>query len=182
MKQFKIQRTIVTLENLGENQGRITIGNQYSKIYEMYWGSMGGTLEEFLLRINSDYFANKLLGVHSMYVFDSKKTFKELRRFIREDLDLPWYKHQEFQKRLRESINLFQEHCTSDDYFISHFSWYLNHRLDYHLIENRWERDRIEKDFNNITEPWHFIQQKESDETKWLKNLHKKIQNKISKI
>ena len=179
---FFIGGTEIILENKGENQGQITVNDKDKGTYQMYWGAMGGTIEDFLLQINSDYFTDKLLGVMSTQTFDCKGTFAAVRKFIRQEIDLPWYKHLDFQKNLRDELNYFQERCTeynSDQYFVDHFSDYLDRRLKFFLIDDRWERERIEKDFKNISEPWHFIQTKESDTAKWLKSLHSKIKHKL---
>ena len=179
---FSIGGTEITFENKGENKGEITISDKEKGTYQMYWGAMGGTLQDFILRINEDYFTDKLLGVRSTQVFDAKGTFKELRKFIREELDLPWYKHLDFQKDLREKLSNFQKNCeeiNSDRYFVESFDFNVGTMPDFYLIEDRWERERIERDFKGISEPWHFIQTKESQEAKWLKSLHFKIKRKL---
>lgn len=119
---LNIEGVEIILENFEINQGKITVNgpNQFS----MYWGAMGGTIQEFLCEINSDYFASKLQGAEKTETFNVKKTFSELRRFIREDLDLPWYKHLEFQKDLREKIKSFENECIEypyDRFFVDNF-------------------------------------------------------------
>jgi hypothetical protein len=179
---FFVSGTEIILENKGENQGQITINDKERGTYQMYWGAMGGTIQDFLMRINSDYFTDKLLGVRSTQVFDVKGTFAAVRKFIRTELDLPWYKHQEFQSNLRENLNQFQERCEeydSDKYFVDHFHDYLYRYPSFYLIDDRFEQERIESDFQNISEPWNFIHTKESQEAKWLKSLHSKIKRKL---
>lgn len=179
---FFIDDSEISIENKGENKGRITVFNKQKGSYEMYWGAMGGTIEEFLVRINSDYFTDKLLGKTSMQVFDCRGTFASLRKFIREDIGLPWYRYQEFQANLRENLNLFQERCqeyNSDKYFVDHFYDYLCRYPSFYLIDDIYEQERIKKEFKSISEPWNFIQTKESDTTKWLKLLHVKIKKKL---
>jgi len=178
---IKIGKTKITLEDNGCSKGKIKIEDPDNGFYETYWGAMGGSLKEFLCQINSYYFSDRLLGHKSGQIFDVKSTFREVRKFIREELDLPWYKHIEFQKNLREKINIFQEKCddeNSETYFVDFFSFYLGTMLNFNLIDDRWERERVEEDFK-ISEPWHFIQTKESYESKWLKSIHGKIKNKI---
>lgn len=180
--KFFIGDTEITLEEKGENKGEITVKDYRMGIYSMYWGAMGGTLKNFILRINEDYFTDKLLGVHSMYVFDIKATFKELRKFIRHEFNLPWYKHTEFQKDLRVKLKNFQDNCEeykSERYFVDDFNFYLGIQPDFYLIEDKFECNHIEKSFKSIEEPWSFIQQKDSDTTKWLKKLHNKIKLKL---
>jgi hypothetical protein len=181
---FFIKKTKIILENKDENQGKIIIDDPDKGIYENYWGAMGGSIQDFILRINDEYFTNKLLGARSNQVFDAKGTFKELRKFIREELNLPWYKHLEFQKDFRKKLNNFQKNCeymNSDKFFINNFDFNIGTMPSYHLIEDRWERERLENDFKNIEEPWHFIETKESEESKWLKSIHFKIKQKLLK-
>lgn len=179
---FFVGGTEIILENKGENKGQITVNDKSKGTYQMYWGAMGGNIQDFLLQINSDYFTDKLLGVMSTQTFDCKGTFAAVRKFIREELDLPWYKHQDFQANLRENLNLFQERCeeyNSDKYFVDHFHDYLYRYPSFYLIDDRYEQERIENEFQNISEPWNFIQTKESDTAKWLKSLHSKIKRKL---
>ena len=179
---FFVGGTEIILENKGENQGQITINDKELGAYQMYWGAMGGTIQDFLMRINSDYFTDKLLGVRSTQVFDVKRTFAALRKYIRTEVGLPWYKHQEFQSNLRENLNLYQERCeeyNSEKYFVDHFTDYLCRYPSFYLIDDRFEQERIEGELHNISEPWNFICTKESQEAKWLKSLHCKIKRKL---
>ena len=179
---IKIGSTLITLEDKGEGKGKIKVYDPKMGSYEMYWGSMGSDLKEFLCRINSCYFSDKLLGYSSGQVFDVNGTFRNLRKFIREEIGLQWYHHMEFQKQLREVIRDFQDNCKefeSEKYFIDSFSFHLSTMPDFYLIENRFERDEIESVFNNISEPWNFIETKGSKELKWLKMLHGKLKKKL---
>ena len=180
---YKIQDAEVILEDMGINKGKITI-NSDRGVYTMYWGAMGDNIKDFILYINDCYFTDKLLGVRSTQCFNVKATFSNVRKFIREELCLPWYKHIDFQKDLREKINTFQSYCKeieSEDFFVNSFHLYLSTLPNFDLIEDRFEREQIENDFKNISEPWHFIDTKDSDETKWFKSLHKKLIKKIKK-
>lgn len=181
--EFKIGETAIILENFDYGQGKITVKDYNHGVYSHYWGAMGGTLEDFLLSINSDYFADKLLGRRNMHSFDAKKTFRNVRKFIREEIGLPWYKHLEFQEDLREKLNTFQSNCVeynSEHYFIDHFDWYLSKLLSFNRIEDRYDREDLETAFKEISEPWGFIETSESETTKWLKKLHTKIKKPIS--
>lgn len=190
-KQSDVQKTEtivikdvkIVFENHAPGKGLITISKGESK-YSSYWGAMGGSIQEFMLRINEHYFTSNLLGARESTIFDAKKTFTELRRFIREDMDLPWYKHMEFQANLRENIKTFQEYCedtNSERYFVDHFSFWLSTMPDFYLIENRFDRNQIQQDFVSISEPWHFIQTKLSEEAKWLVKLHVQIKKELTK-
>jgi len=49
----------VVLQDLGPNRGRIIV-ECYGTAWAAGWGSMGGTIREFMCRINSGYLATKL--------------------------------------------------------------------------------------------------------------------------
>ena len=120
---LKIKGVEITLENRDFGEGKITI-NRTNK-FSMFWGAMGSNIQDFLCQINSDYFADKLQGAERLEKFDCKKTFSEVRRFIREDINLKWYKHFEFQKEMRETLNEFESYCLNsyspEHYFIDNF-------------------------------------------------------------
>jgi hypothetical protein len=107
LNSFFINDTEVTLINEEFGKGQIIVSDINMGYYQMYWGAMGQTIEDFIMSINGDYFTGKLLGHRSTQVFDVKKTFSTLRKFIRDELGLPWYKHLEFQRVLRGDINAF---------------------------------------------------------------------------
>lgn len=183
MKKIKIENTDIFFENFELGKGKITISNTYGYNYSAYWGAMSNNLEEFILEIDSNYFAKKLLGGLNIQSFDVKTTFACLRKFIKDELPLPWYKHLEFQKDLRRLLNEFQVCCEkekSKECFIKMFDYYLLYSLDFSRIKNDTDRELLFDDFDRISdEPWHFIQTKESDECKWLKKLHKKIKKEL---
>lgn len=60
--RFKIKGADIILVNKGINQGEIQIKSKTKGSFSMYWGAMGGTIEDFMLKTNSDYFSGKLLG------------------------------------------------------------------------------------------------------------------------
>jgi len=179
--RIKINNTDIFLEDLGGNKGKITISDTYNHNYSYFWGAMGGTLNEFILSINSGYFADKLLGCKSNYVFDARLTFAAIRKFIASDLNLPWYKHIEFQKGLREKINEFQRDVESADQFVSGWHSFIN-SIDFYLIEKRYEREEVEKEFKNISEQWNFIGERLSPEYLWLEKLHGKLKKHLKTL
>ena len=181
IKNIKIENTDVFLEDFAKNQGKITLSNTYGYNYSCYWGSMGSNLSKFICQINSEYFADKLMGAKSIYKIDVEATFKNLRKFIRDELYMPWYKETEFQKDMRGKINKFQENCDSAHYFVDHFYSFIND-LDFSAIKNKYSSESIEKDFKNISEPWNLIIEKENDEYTFLYKIHSKIKEKLSEI
>lgn len=87
--KIKIDSTDIFLEELGQDKGKITVSDTYGHNYSSYWGSMGGTLKEFICEINESYFANNLLGASDMYEMDIKKTFAAIRKHIVCEIGLP---------------------------------------------------------------------------------------------
>lgn len=184
IQKIKIKEVDILLENIAPSQGKIIVSDNNGNNYSMFWCAMGGTIQEFICKINSDYFASKLQGSEKSEKFNVKQTFKELRRFIREDLDLPWYKHLEFQKDFREILKSFENECIENPYdrfFVDNFHNYFSYKPNFYLISDSYECSRIENDFKSLSGPWHFIQTSESENTKWLKSLHKQIVRKLSK-
>jgi len=184
IQKIKIKGVDVLLENTAPNQGKIIVSDNNGNNYSMFWGAMGKPIEEFICVINSDYFASKLQGAERTQTFNVKQTFKELRKFIRTELDLPWYKHLEFQKDFREILKSFENECLEypfDRFFVDNFNHYFSVLPNFYLINDKYECSRIENDFKSLTEPWNFIQTSDSRSTIWLKSLHKKIVKKLSK-
>ena len=95
MKTLRIDYTDIFLDDKGNGQGKLTISNTCGFNFSCYWGAMGGSLKDFLLRINEDYFVRNLTDPLS---FDAKLTAKSVRRYVRNELksELPWYMYMEF--------------------------------------------------------------------------------------
>lgn len=183
MKNLKIGTTNVILEDLGENQGKIIVSDvSLGYNFSMQWGAMGGNISEFICKINSSYFADKLTGPQRYYVFDAKGTFKNIRKFIREDLEMPWYKEPVFQKHLREVLKNFEEKCEgeSDSYFVDCFHSQFIDKLDFGLFKKTsMDSKYLEIHFQNISQPWDFIEKKEGPQIIWLKKLHGKLVRRL---
>lgn len=181
MESIKIEGVDIIFNDLGKGEGKIIIAG-YNHNYSYTWGAMGDDLKTFLCRINSSYFADKLLGTRSCYKFDSKKTFANLRKHIREEMGLPFYKHVEFQKEMREILNDFQNECEErgESYFVESFHYSFINKLPFYNIEARsYEQKRVENDFKEICEVWHFIGTRLSYEYQFLCKLHSKIKRAI---
>jgi hypothetical protein len=183
MQKIRIDEVDVILDELGENQGKIIISGYDTHNYSYFWGAMGGDLKSFLVRINSPYFADKLLGSRSCHTFDAKKTFANLRKHIREEMGLPFYEHVEFQKSMRETLNDFQRQCEEygQEFFVHSFDSNFVNRLNFYDIKDNWERKRIESDFKEISEVWHFTGTKPSNQYQFLVKLHSKIKRVLKK-
>lgn len=188
LTKLRIDETDIFLEEVMPNKGKIIIAG-YNRNYSYGWGAMGGTLREFIYRINKEYFASNLIGLAKTQIMDVDKTFTAIRKYIPEELGLPWYKHREFQKDMREKLKEFQKECSNieymptDVYFVDHFYGSFVDRLDYYLIKDRWEQEKIQKDFNyGFTEQWNFIVNKPSPEYLWLEDLHGKLVKEIKNL
>jgi hypothetical protein len=183
--KLNIDDTDIFLEDLGENQGKITISNTYGHNYSTFWGAMGDNLKDFILRINNDYFANRLLGRASSQEMDVKTTFKAIRDYIRDDIGIAWYEHMDFQKNMREVLTQFQRECEeskSAAFFVDNFNRYFLDRLDYWEVKERY-RKSIEESFESMgSEPWYFIHTKPNTKYKFLISLHQKLQQKLSVV
>jgi hypothetical protein len=185
--RYKIKDCDIILEEFGNGKGKIIISNPYGYNYSYFWGSMDSDLKHFICNINEFYFADKLLGSRSSNEMDCKKTFTAIRKFIREEFSLPWYKHQEFQKNLREILNSFQRTCEDvsgnykQNYFVDNFFRSFVDRLDYYLIKDRWNRKEIEDSFKGLCEQWNFIIDKPNYEYVWLSKLHKQLKKQLIK-
>jgi len=185
MRRIKIGTTDVILENLGDGAGKIIIADcEYDKNYSYYWGAMGKntTIEKFLENITPSYFSNKLIGTRNGRVIDIASTFKEVRKHIRVELGLPWYKHLEFHKHMRQVLKEFQIICEcqqSEVFFVEQWDNYFITELDFSLITDRYDQQRLEKEFKGISEVWYFIQKKDGPEIVWLEKFLEKLKAKL---
>lgn len=181
--KLKIGNTDVFLEDFETGRGKITISDTYGHNYSMFWGAMGSTIKEFVCRIDEDYFAQKLIPATDKRIIDIKSTFKEVREFIRTELDMPFYREMEFQKDMREKLKDFQNECEEmgKRWFVDSFNTSFVNSLDFYLISDRWEKEEIESNFKGISEPWHFLIEKPSNNYKWLVSFHKKLVKKLKK-
>lgn len=186
LKRFKIGDVDIILEDFEVGRGKIIVSDNYDHNYSYFWGSMGKNtdISKFLTEINSSYFASNLLPHHDERVIDIKATFKNLRKFIAEELNMPYYKEMEFQKHMREKINDFKRSC--EDWGGKHTFVYSFHSnfindLDFYLIDDRFDRDDIRRNFEGIDEVWHFLEEKPSENYYWLERLHKLIIKELKK-
>ena len=184
IKKIRIDNTDIFLEDFEPGKGKITVSDTYGHNYSYFWGAMGRPLAEFICVINESYFASNLIGLRSCYVMDVRRTFAAIRKFIVKELDLPYYKHMEFQKNLREVLNTFQRECEerpTNDFFVSAWHCSFIESLNYYEIEDWRDREKVKNEFDNICEQWNFIVEKESPEYLWLATLHKKLKKLLSK-
>lgn len=180
MENITIGQTDIILKDFGEGNGKIIISD-YDYNFSYHWGAMGKntTLKDFLCEVNSDYFVNKLSNLDGD--FDHKGTFRNIRKHIRDEFnyELPWYKHTEFQKELRVSLNEYQNSCYDERQFVDDWDSFWKYTVDYYLIEDNNDQKEIESMFQGICEQWHFIEKSEPKGNIWLKKLHKQLKKKL---
>ena len=186
MNILRIDNVDVFLDNKEFGKGKITISDNYNHNFSYYWGAMGDTLEDFIIRINDDYFVG-CLGVHGYGKLNCKKTISELRKHLNETFYniYPWYKHQEFQKDLRVNLTkLSKEEFSSDDGFYLRLKNFLEYDIDFYLIEDYNDRKNVEKELKDAilgAEFWHFFVYDEPQANVWLRKFHKKLVKELKK-
>lgn len=183
MEHYKIDDTDVFIEEIAPHKGKITISNTSGHNYSTSWVAMGGTLKEFLCKINEDYFTSNLIGRNSSKVMDVNKTFRYIRGHIHDQMGLKAYKHRAFIKNVMKQLSIFEKNALEiqdENAFVSYFPLFIE-SINFYLIEDESEREVIEDNFHLITEPWEFIVRKDSDNTIWLKKLHGKIKKVLLK-
>jgi hypothetical protein len=180
MDKIKIEDTDIFLDDQGNGQGKIIIANTYGYNFSFFWGAMGGSLPDFLLRINESYFVGKLLDGDDNGVLDAKKSVTAVRKYLREEChsDLPWYKYPTAQKSLREELKKLEQ-CERDDEFVDGI-YALPKNVDYSDLDWRDERE-LRQILEGIcqTEPWTFIVKGPSRKALFLKRLFPKLQKAI---
>ena len=86
---------------------------------------------------------------------------------------------------MRETLKYFQRECEntcSEHYFVDNFFSSFVNRLDFYLIKDIYERERIEKNFKGICEEWNFIETRPGREYVWLTKLHRKLKKILIKL
>lgn len=173
---LRIGATDVILTDYEPNQGKIIISNSPNLNFSYYWGSMGGTLKEFLLDINESYFINKLHPA-SHGDIDINKTMSAVRKWWKEESGIAWYQEMDLQKQLRDEFNIIQNHCDSEQYFVE-----LMYKIPkaFYFPKTMFKTD-FEDALDALSyEPWNFIVHGEHREHKWLRDLFYAIRNEIA--
>jgi len=177
MEKIYIGETKIILDDLGEGRGSIMISDGYNA-YDHFWGSMGGTLNEFILHINNGYFASKMLGHRDNDEYDAKTSLRNVRAQLKEDL--PWYEYMSAQKELREELRALK-YCLSKEEFVNEMS-NLPDRLICYDLDRHEETEFLDIIRNGIcSEPWYFLGTKPSREYNFLADLLPKLQKHIKK-
>jgi hypothetical protein len=185
MELIKIGTADIILQDFGDGKGKIIISDSdWDYNFSYFWGSMGVSLKDFLCRIDSGYFIGKLCPSIKGPI-SGKRTLANIRRSIRENMSchLPWYKHMEFQKDMREKLNDFEREFQGEDEFIRGIENLVEWELNFYLIEDRHDRESIKKNLEDVlcSEPWYYIEYDNPHEHKYLEKLHKKLKKIIKK-
>lgn len=180
LRRLKIGTTDVFLEDTRPGAGKMTISDTYGHNYSCFWGAMGKDcdLANFICHIDSAYFAGNLLSKKKSKQMSVAATFRQLRKYIKDEIGLKWYQHMDFQRDMREKIRDFEQECQdmpSEEFFVNQFFSFINYRLNYWMIEDDRESKRIEKEFREISEPWYFIEKEFTAEYKWVIEFHGKL-------
>lgn len=178
MDKIKIDQTDIFLENFDkEGQGKITISDSWRGAFTYTWGAMGSKIEEFICRINSGYFADKLC--QDNYVFDPKATVKNVRKAVSEELN--FWEFMEAQKELRKEIKKL-EACSSSNEFVEMITSIPENIfvIGMKYRDEKEFQERIKPIFK--TEPWYMIAEKPSPTYNWLCDLHKKLIKELNRV
>lgn len=122
----------VIVENFDEGAGKITI-SCYGEVWTGFWGSMGGTVEEFFQRVSNDYLIDKMSDYRAMEP-DIDGDSDYLKSLILKD---------------RRAGNITKFQAKNAWYYIDNYSPDRNSLCYGHIPE---ELEIIE----GICEPWHF--------------------------
>lgn len=186
MITFKIDTADVILDDLGDNQGKIIIADtSWGYNFSYFWGSMGMSLNEFLCKINADYFAGKL-GPHEKGEINSKKTIKNIRLALKEYFycDYPLNTHKEFQKSLKDALAKLEEYeFFNVDNFFHSIEMLLDNDLEFYSIKDNYDRTSIKETLKDcvFAEPWQHLVYDEHKEITYLKKFHKKLIKELKK-
>lgn len=183
MKHLRIESADVILNDMGNGHGKIIISDDnWGYNFSYYWGAMGNSLEDFLCKINTDYFIGKL-GPHENGPVNPKKTITNIRKALNEYLysSYPWYKYPEFSAEIRHELRRMSSRGfdSVDDFFYRMDDFIEN--LNYYLIDDKYDRESIEsimKDAIN-SELWYYIVYEPHREKLYLEQFHKKLKKAI---
>jgi hypothetical protein len=170
------------LEEYGEGKGKVIVtGWDRDENYSYYWGSMGGDLKSFLSKIDNGYFIGKMMDRDKQEIFSAKKTGTNIRKVWKSEI-MQWYEHREFQKDFREKLNSFLDEIIDKNHFVYEFDSFINN-LDFYLIDDRCERERIKLDIMQMlgSECWHLIETEGSRESKNLSAAFTKLKKQLKK-
>jgi hypothetical protein len=179
MRKIRIREYDVILENLGEGQGKVIIASPYLNT-SYYWGSMGGTLEEFICSIDLYYWSKNLLPRHVEEPLNVRKTFAAFRKQLKENLcdslySYGWWLEREFQSDMWGKVREMQESVDDVGDFIE-AAFGLPKRMDYHLIADKYDAERFEEAIQNAcSEPWYYAVRGQSREQGILTMLYTEL-------
>jgi len=174
MIRFKIDEYQIIMEELGENQGKIIITRWDNRNYSYYWGAMGKTLNEFIKSINGHYFANALISSERQWIFDVKETLSSVKEDLKYEIE-----GGAFRRHLYNEFKSLLE-CDDMNDFDSQYRDIITYQVDFSLIVDSYDRNRIECYLNELN-LFHYFQKKYSNEYNDIVKLHGKIIKHLNK-
>lgn len=84
MEVLHVNEAKVILDDKGNGQGELIIASSWGYNFSTYWGSMGGSMKDFICSINKGYFADRLSGPDDRPEFDGKATMTAVRKAWRD--------------------------------------------------------------------------------------------------
>lgn len=178
--KLNVGYTDVILIQYGLGAGKIIISDCDTDINtSYYWGRMGGTglIQDFILSMNEYYFIKKL-GYTNKDEINIKATMINVRRSIKEDLGFKFWMDIEFNKELRDELNMIQEICYDQRHFVDLMNS-LGDTLDPRYRITKY-KDEIQNMLSGLTtEPWNYIVPEENSKNIWLKKFLPKLKTKL---
>lgn len=168
MEVLKINEAKIILDDKGNGAGELIIASSWGYNFSTYWGSMGGSLKDFICSIDAGYFVGRLSGPDDRAVFDGKATMREVRKRWKEFM--PWYRAMDYQKDVRAFFKEL-ERCDTQEEFV-HRMYRLPEDVEIYDVEP-YDARLLKADVKGfVDEPWHYIQTRPSDKALWLRRLH----------
>tara|TARA_R100000541_G_C1897352_1_gene83929 strand:- start:3415 stop:4038 length:624 start_codon:yes stop_codon:yes gene_type:complete len=127
----RLDPVTILVNNLGEGRAEVTI-KCYDKSWTAYWGSMGGSVEEFFSRVNVGYLVNCFdRGIRSES--DEKDTdamrevfVKKIRKFILEKRRESYILKEE-SRNAWDEVDIINMYCVAPEHDHECFNWDVGH-------------------------------------------------------
>lgn len=122
----------IIVENIQDGVGKITI-SCYGEVWTGFWGSMGGTVEEFFQHASNDYLINKMSN-YTGYTPDLDKDYLVLKNIL-------------IKARKEESIDEFEAREAYD--------WIIQNEPNRKDVFNNGIPYQLECIREELSEPWY---------------------------
>ncbi len=163
--ELNVDNHNVFIKPTGETTGSIHITGRFIN-GSTYWGAMGCGILEFLLSINGDYFANRL--VQNDIVYSSKKTARAIRKEFSEHIN--YWQDMEEQKEFRKLVKEIENGLEFNEGISN-------------IIERHWEGYDIKQAIKwTFDDCYYLYQQEYSREYKYAYKFLKELQRSIKTL